>query len=302
MPGNPFSLPGRVDPREPLDPRDGRDTDELYLDDMDNTGAAYRKFRDEFANPKDLQRRGRLVIATGPEGCGKTALINRCAWWARSELERVGLTAAVVDARGDVIESQPFEVRVQSVCRRLADRLRHWNLLQRSEEFQRYREIPEDVCSYLTDYLVPDTVVIVLLPPSEVKAELVRYAGLSREKLMFFAEVREREQLDAVAETLRLPGGRRATLLEVGPLAEAHGWLFVDNRMRRSGLRDSVPPLTEDTMRQMTGGRAISIGELQGLLYELYEEALASTPPPSEVTWDYIKQFYWLNARGNRYR
>jgi hypothetical protein len=242
------------------------------------------------------------VIATGPEGCGKTALINRCAWWAGSALERVGLTAAVVDARGDAIASQRTEARVQGVCRRLADRLRNRNLLQRSEEFLRYRENPEDVCSYLTDYLIPGTVVIVLLPPSEVKDELVVYAGLSEAKLMFFAEVREREQLDAVAEQLRLPGGRRATVLEVGPLAEAHGWLFVDNRMTRSGMRHSVPALTEDTMRQMTRARAISIGELQGLLYELYEEVLASTPPPSEVTWDYIKEFYWLNARGNRYR
>jgi hypothetical protein len=299
MPGNPFSLPGRVDPREPLDPR-GRDSDKLYLD-MDNTEASYRRFRDEFANPGDLQRRGRLVIAAGPEGCGKTALINRCTWWALSALKQVGLTAAVIDARADAIASHPVEVRVQTVCRRLADRLRNWNFLQRSEEFRRYRENPEDVCSYLTDYLVPDTVVIVLLPPSEVKSELVEYARLSREKLMFFAEVREREQLDAVAEKLRLPGGRRATLLEVGPLAEAHGWLFVDNRMRRSGVRDSVPALTEDTMRRWTGTRPISIGELQGLLYKLYEEVLAATQPPNEVTWDYIKEFFYRNARGNHY-
>jgi hypothetical protein len=135
-----------------------------------------------------------------------------------------------------------------------------------------------------------------------VKFELVEYARLSWEKLMFFAEVREREQLDAVAEQLRLPGGRRATLLEVGPLDEAHGWLFVDNRMTRSGVRGSVPALTKETMGQMTGARAISIGELQAVLYEVYEEALASTLPPGEVTWDYIKEFYWRNARRNRFR
>lgn len=301
MQGNPFSLPGRNDPRPALDPLAHKpDSDELYLD-VDRTETSYRKFQAEFEHPGELGQHGRLVIVAGREQCGKTALINRCAGWIRDRLAEAGMSPAVLDLRSEVRPALSVPERTQMVCRRMMDQLRARAMLSNWSDFSTLHQTPEDMYANLGHYLDNNGVVVALLPPSELGEELVEYAHFSRTRLLFFCEIRDLGQLEVVRRRLVLPGDRRPTFLEVGPLEPEHGWTFVASRMATSGLVDKVPPLSETTLRRMTTERPISIGELQRLLYELYDEVLDQEPHPAEVTWDDVTSFYyrWADRRNH---
>jgi hypothetical protein len=301
---NPFDLPGRKNPHGPLDPlnpdRDPAEEDALYLD-VDKSEASFRAFQEEFGPPEELDRQGHMVIAAGWEGCGKTALINRCAQWAKAEMERATLVPAIIDLRPDALEHQEISERMRRVCRRMTHVLRARNLLRNSDDFiARYSE-PEDAYPTVGDYLQEGVVVVALLPRSELSEELVRYAQLTRRRLLFFAEIRNPRQVEDVERRLQLPSGHMPTVLEVGPLGDGHGWHFCDSRMAGSGVRDNVPAIREETLTRVTGLRDVSIGELQGLLYGVYDEVLRWEKPPPEVIWDDLMNFYFRQAnRRNR--
>jgi hypothetical protein len=206
------------------------------------------------------------------------------------------LTPVVINLRPEVWPAQETAERMASVCRRLTDHLTANQHLRNSADFRAYRESPNEAYPNLGDYLADDIVVIALLPQSELVAELEQYAKLSRARLVFLAELSDSHHEDNLRKAVQVPAFRAPILLNVGLLDDGHGEVFVRDRFRRSADTASLPRLEPSTLERMTTPRRISIHELQTLLFEVYEEVLALQPPPSEVTWEYISDFYWRTA------
>ena len=68
---------------QPLNPKNNPDDFNKYAD-VDGTGTAFDLFRASFKR-NIYKNNGAFYLAVGPEGCGKTSLINRCVAYFENE-------------------------------------------------------------------------------------------------------------------------------------------------------------------------------------------------------------------------
>jgi hypothetical protein len=266
---NPFLVPGwEESPLRPLCPWRYQAHDELYVD-VNHTLAAFQEYTRRMAAVENLREDGRLVLVTGESGCGKTALINRCAHWTRDRLAARGLRGEVVDLTRDG-SRQSVEERMSLVAERLLDELTHTGLIfpdvLRSLDSVR----PSRLYAALGSVLPDDVVLIVLLPPAdEVVQEVVAYAGLARRKLLFFAESSylDHAQVLRVRDSSPVP----PITLAVGPLNPGDVRRFIEDRLTRNEQRGHYPRISAETMDKAAGPLR-SIAMLQRILSEVYEE------------------------------
>ncbi|MBM7776101.1 energy-coupling factor transporter ATP-binding protein EcfA2 [Actinokineospora baliensis] len=194
------------------------------------------------AFPRDPAR---LVLVTGPSGCGKSTLVQRCARWLLDSFDNV----RCVDVSEEPAALTVRE-RIDVVCGRLAD------------EVGLARDAPRRVFDELVSKLPEDALLVVLLPPLELLAELRWYAGAAPRQVVLFTE----------SSHLRSPDVD-AVVLALGPLAPGDVSRFVEARL--AGAPADVPALSPaaiDWIEQRWSPIGLSAEALRQLLFEAYED------------------------------
>ncbi len=289
---NPFSLPGRQRPWDPLDPLSGDSSEVLnqYVA-VDNTEEAFSQFSDAFPGSDELARRGQLIVAMGIDGGGKSSVLNRCAFEAKDRIERAGVQAALVDARGQAKVTDPRETRIGQVADFVSFVLTRAGLVSEDDELP---PNPSELYSRLAYYLPGKAIVLVRLPRTELIEEIDDYAQFSHPRLVFFAELGGAYGEEAVRRKVEDLGQSRAIILQVGALGAGHGKAFVEKRFEINRHANVNPELQPEVVERLISSRGPSIRELQRFLYFMYEMLYRSpdaTPPV--ITWEYALEAYY---------
>ena len=299
---NPFVLPERgIGDTRPLCPWASPLHNDYYTP-VDNTQTAFGAFKAAIAAKPALVPYGRAVLVSGGQGCGKTALIHRCASWLRQSLmHQVNTDVLILDLTLEGINGIDTAGRIQHICSRVVDELELRTVFGQSEltALDKRREDAPKAYPYLGQILANNSKALaVLLPPLEVPDELRRYAALAKQHLVFFCE----SSYDSVAEYCVTSLGPASTTpvlhLSVGVLSVEDGWRFVESRVRRvEGLGIPMPTVTEDTIRRLMEARIKGRGktnmrELQMACLNVFEEAISRTAPSVEYAdfTDYYTQ------------
>lgn len=301
---NPYLVPGLARPDGPLCPFQVPDHEKYYVS-VDNTEDAYRKFQQEIGDPHLLSTEGRLVVVSGPQRCGKSSLINRCAAWLLCELEKVDLAGAIFSLTDVVPTNRSVDDRILQVFDSMIDDLRRRKLMEDPDlnVLTTRRNNLDLAFRYLSTNLDKDQVLIILLPSADLVKEAVKYAELSRGKIVFFSETAYGDSVRIHWPNIHKASRMPPILLEVGPLEENDGWVFAKARQEvhaNPNLRP-FPKMTRNTMAQITGGLEISIGQLQTMLYDYYHHRTQlpqnNVAPSDEVTFEDFTKFYYMYYR-----
>jgi hypothetical protein len=276
---NPFSVP-EVGPRVPLRPWQ-IDSHQPYYVPVGNTQAAFDEFTRRMDTLATLQREGQLVLVAGESGCGKTALINRCAWHVREKLRSGETTGVVVNLQRSLTGKQvkPGDERFTFVLEQLLAGLDGEGALRPewADTVKRYDRQPEAIYRQLHNMLHPKHVAIVLLPPSDLPDDVVRYGALSCRKVLFLTEfvygshpedvvddIVAKLERDAPPVTLRLTG------LKPGDVP-----MYITDRLERHKGEGKFPRMTNETMDELDE-MLQSVAQMQSACHEVYEQRLTS--------------------------
>jgi energy-coupling factor transporter ATP-binding protein EcfA2 len=302
---NPYLLPGTANrPHAPLCPFETTEHEKYYVP-VDNTQVAFERFREEIGDAESLRQEGRLVVATGQQGCGKTSLINRCATWLAEALPHGEIISLVDESSA----SDPIEHRLTLVYECLLADLAERRVLT-TEQLQELAERRDNLeLGYRTlssrlDALESDLVLIVVLPPSEdLVREIEHYARFARRKILFFAESSYVDYVDRHWAQIRRACRAEPVLLKVGPLEDGDGWLFAQSRQELHPDAGVYPKVSEETMlRVTTRGYPTSIGQLQTLLHGVYEDLRRRSPEDlalrsPELSYEEITDYFFRLMR-----
>lgn len=302
---NPYQVPPAGSGLGPLCPYTHPEHEDYYVP-VDNTEASFELFKRTLGNVHALRTDGRLVVALGWDGCGKTSLLNRCAAWLQNQLG--AHDCHVVPLVNVTRDSETVEERENKVFQSLIYELGYRELL--TEEHR--REMTEALHKsnldigylYVSKYVLQprNAVLVVLLPRTEIPREVESYARWAHPNLVFFAESRIVDAVAAHWPTIQRVHNKSLPIrLDVGMLVEEDGWKFV--RARKGDRTDApdYPFVSEQTIRAVTEERKLSIGELHDLLHGMYQELLeksaksgsVGSDPMREVTFLELMRFYF---------
>jgi hypothetical protein len=270
---NPFLVP-KTGPKSarPLRPTEEESHLQYYVP-VDDTESSFVQFCEMFKRADYPESRGRLTIAYGDTGCGKSSLIHRCAHHVRTGLpdgRAVVVDLTVGAFSQDTVERRMFDVGVAIVDHLVATRML-------GDERIDPPDAPDQVSSFyrrLSAVLarVPAVLVVLLPATHDLVGELQLYAQhAALPRLMFFAET---SAVDRVGEALDpLPAAVRdeVVLLRVGPLNAEDGWALVAARTRNGvGGRRRV-----DRATMRTAGAQIPpapIAQMVSMLVDLWDD------------------------------
>ncbi|MCO6003639.1 ATP-binding protein [Actinoallomurus purpureus] len=272
---NPFEIPGAADSHNaPLTPWKNPAHIDYYVD-VDSCETAFKEFQRVFHDTAALRNAGGLVLVTGPPGCGKTSLINRCAHWLHTESTAAEMSPHIVDLSRRVPRNFVIEKRMRAVYEML---LRDQNRTFSQEVLKSLEECYDDLWrGYLGvgDALGPQRLLLILLPVSELLQEVRRYAEVVHQRLVFFVESSD-PVVAAAAGSLQPPPETRVAHLSVGSLQPGDGRRFSMKRAGDDGAA-CVPPLRLEAAERLLRRRreknnSLTIGQLQRYLYGVYKE------------------------------
>jgi energy-coupling factor transporter ATP-binding protein EcfA2 len=288
---NPFHLSGwpRMRPLCPWEEPQHRD----YYVPVDRTETAFEEFVTEMADMVTLLRDGRLVLVTGETGCGKSALVNRCADWVVQQMaaRKAGCEVLDLTAALNGLPEESIDKRMSTVCDQLFVELTRRQLMRADAvtALEAHREIPRRIYPNLPGATPKPTVLVILLPGCELADEVIRYASLARGRILFFVESPFMQANDVrhIAESMERWGS--PITLSVGQLEEGDVRRFASDRLKRHAEKGDYPKMTEDTMESLTG-LLTSVSELQRVFHGVYEELLGGSDWPAEVSFaDVVK-------------
>ncbi|MFC5059186.1 hypothetical protein [Saccharothrix xinjiangensis] len=302
---NPFPLPGwEHTPMRPLRPFD-REVHRGYYVPVDGSEQAFEEFQHEMGDLTGLLEDGRLVLVTGESGCGKTALVNRCADWVVRRLAAQGLRGVVLDVTGCLPTDQELSIdqRITEVCDQLFDLLvDHAALRPEAEDQLRdVRDVPRRVFPRLGRALREDTSLVVLLPsPNELVDEVIRYARVLRSaKVLFLTESAFLGPDDVADVVRRLETWVPPVALRVGLLDEGDARRFAADRLDRHAEAGSYPRMSDEAV-ELVAKLCQSVAMLQRFLHGTYEHKLESGLSYTEadlVSVEDIRAFFNTRSR-----
>jgi energy-coupling factor transporter ATP-binding protein EcfA2 len=294
---NPFIVTGRESSDEPLVPwRYPGDAD--YYVEIDGVQQAFEAFQ-AFADWKMLRSSGSLVLVTGPPGCGKTSLINRCLHWLSEEVRGEPRDVVILDLTGVARTTLPLAQRLSLVTDRLVleGRERGFDSEDGIGGLARPSDAPEEVLARYAEYLQrqEDTMVAVLLPEVELQQELEVFAQIAVPGLIFFTESGFSAITDGAPRTTMK---RRVLHLRVGPLKAGDASSFVRARLgdRAPHAASEITPAIDSTALEALiaeahqAGAGISIGFLQRLLTSIWEKTDSNPPNTAQINRERLLQ------------
>lgn len=273
---NPFPLPGwESTPMRPLRPWH-RPVHRDYYVPVDGMEDAFDRFRQDMGDLAVMLEYGRLALVTGESGCGKTALVNRCADWVVGELAGRDMRGVVVDLTGCLPTDQELSIdeRTALVCDRMFDLLVDAGALRQESEdrLDAVRNVPGRVFPRLGRALREEVGLVVLLPsPNELVDEVIRYARtLNSAKVLFLAESAYLGT-DEVADVVRqLETWVPPIALHVGPLDPGDAQRFAEDRLSRHAKAGTYPRMSDDAI-ELVAKHCQSVAMLQRFLHGTYE-------------------------------
>jgi len=306
---NPYHVPGASDGAGPLCPHTNPAHEGFYVP-VDHTLLAFEQFKTAIGDASSVRTAGRLVVALGGDGCGKSSLLNRCAAWLKPLLNKGEDGPCQLFSYVDTCDvSMSREARDSAVYQCLLDDLEARGMIPspHGKKLNEYRADLKLGYRYLSTHVLKshelkDAALVILLPRTELKEEVEHYASWTYSNIVFLAESREVEPVRAHWQKIRgASAGPAPIRLEVGQLTEEDGWTFVKARNGHRTDAVNYPFVSEETIRRVSKRPDLSIRELENLLFRLYQEILGqSTGPDSlgsgltgELTYDTITDFYW---------
>lgn len=297
---NPFALPGVEEEHSyPLCPEKWPEHDDLYVD-VDNIGSSFQQFKDHFADPTIPMLEGRLVLTVGGRQCGKTSLVNRCAYWLTGHLGTKGITASLFDLRLSGTASQTVEVRMLAAAQQTVDKVRARKIVDAStlEALEKRLEQPDriySIYSLIGESMSRKLAVILLLPPAtDAEDEVVQYARLTNSGLFFFIESPDEQIVDKQLARIREVTTNRPLTLRIGNLKDEDGKVFINKRLGKPESDKYAGMESLDIKRLMDDG--MPIGALQEALFQVYQERARPNSNDSEldlVTYDDVTGAYF---------
>jgi energy-coupling factor transporter ATP-binding protein EcfA2 len=310
---NPFPPPGWArTPMRPLCPWKNPQHRSYYVP-VDHSDFQYQDFAQQMGDLGALLGEGRLVLVTGESGCGKTALVHRCADWVVQQVARRRESGELgPNARGLVLDltgclpdgpAQSIEDRAAHVCDELFGRLVDNEALrpQAVTQLGPDRDRPRRIYPRLGAALAEDLVLVVLLPtPGELAAEVVQYArAFAGPKVLFMAESDLLDHDEVADIVLQLEAWVPPLTLHVGALEEGDARMFVQDRLVRHAQVGSYPRMSDEAIAFLSKW-ARSVAQLQRTLHGTYESRRnrgLSCGEDDVVTVDDIVAFFNYGSR-----
>jgi hypothetical protein len=296
--------------RKPLSPFADPDDNHRYqpIDDLEQM---FLEFRAIFSEPPEWTRTGRLVVVTGDRGCGKTSLIQRCAYWLKSQ-QQIACNVTVLDLTDEPWQSDSRERRMA----RIFDRVKYVLAGQISESAMALIAPPDRANRDLTDdffYLgealrsgavgnSPRPIALVVLLPalrdSHVAEEIRQYYELVCPGIFFFAEVLTDGDPGKAGGYVDLGARARSSvhLLVAGKLKEGDVSRLVDFIRQDLG---PVPEIPDEIIDSITTDKA-SAAEITFTTHGVLEIARNLHAP--SVTKSHLITYYQEGWRNLFYR
>ncbi|WP_148272307.1 hypothetical protein [Micromonospora maris] len=247
---------------------------------VDHTEDAFQDFCNKVGGAKTSLSRSTMLIATGGEGCGKTALLHRCAHWLHTQLQGCGLESQIVDLTDETGLGLASDARLRHWTERLVDRLGIKNTLPPAlqKDLSDRKGDPRIALPFLGDLLESTSKVLhVILPEIEFLNEATLLASLARPYMKLYTESTS-EDLRRALRVPGTPGLNSVVELEVGVLSVDDGWVFVERRLAAATLTETAPTIDEQTVRRymderIKGRGTTTIRELNLILAAVFADA-----------------------------
>jgi hypothetical protein len=312
-PANPFER--KEDPLSPAPPlrcEHAEPCPERCHVDVGRFGERFEMFKKALGNLGTLQENGLFVAVGGPTSCGKTSLVNRCAWWARAHLGDA-VRAQIIDLT-HVGSNRPPEERLRKLVGRIVMRVNtdgQWLFDGEAPGYQ--PSLPfaaggppdlDDLMTDLTDQMADDRALIIIPPPADQAAMLDPYWAATCKKTLWLVESADSALGRRCATAWKADGGEaRSCLLDMGGLNPGDPAAFAEARTSGPGSGRCFPALDGSALDAVTilsgDPPMVQIGSIQKLLYGVYDFYLhAGRGPDTIITGADVMSYVRRTAEG----
>lgn len=259
---NPFVLPERgVRCSRPLCPWEVTEH-ESYFVDVDSTEESYEQFC-KFVDQIDMKSAGYASLATGPDGCGKTALLHRCTHYLMKKIkEDQKLDSIIVDLSEDEQPSLAVKEKVPTAWTLIRDRIDLIDGLLTDAQSRKLHERagePINGLSYLTQVLLTkNKCLFIIIPPLELPDELKVYITLRRRGAFLFFESSHPAVRQYCSRNHGPATQSPVSLMTLDVLKAEDGWKFVSARLQDADGR--LPKIEEKAIREFMETRIQNAG------------------------------------------
>ncbi|SDH32775.1 hypothetical protein SAMN05421505_11450 [Sinosporangium album] len=259
----PFCPPPVVHSSEALCPWLDTAHDGLYVG-VDDVFASFDRFTQSFNPLGKLLVNGHVVLVTGHDGCGKSALVNKCVHWLNSRLREQAAQPHGQDTPSgspvivDLMDIHPegdhkkrartlFSVCVERLREQVAQffTLPEWEKLEALPVEKDLVEGYQFLSGLLKKYSL---VLLVLMPRARSEEEIHELARLALRNIVFFAEI----ATFGITPINRIKRELTSSLVpvKIGPLRAEDGLLWFKDHMRRvpPDRRRDLPQIPDDAL------------------------------------------------------
>ena len=198
----------------------------------------------------------------GPDGCGKSALLHRCAHYLKTKVaEDKDFDALIIDLSEDGQPSLAVNEKVPTAWTLIMNRIDlEDGLLTEAESKKLKKRVSEPIngLAYLTQVLLSKSrCLLVILPPIELPNELKEYITLRRRGEFLFCESSHLNVRQYCQQNHGPATQSPVSLMTLDVLGVKDGWKFVNARLR--GSAKGSPIIEEVAIREFMKTRIAKV-------------------------------------------